>query len=88
MNWFFWLYEKDIGVFTCCFVFLQAKSAAGKKSIFAQKIAAKRAAEVAQISSLSLEETEQTNVGPAAPDAALPSEALETQFRRGEEGKC
>ncbi|XP_033001534.1 RNA polymerase II-associated protein 1 isoform X1 [Lacerta agilis] len=65
----------------------EAKSSAGKKSIFAQKIAAKRAAEVAQISSPTAEEAEQTNVGPAAPDAVLPPEALETQFRRGEEDK-
>ncbi|XP_053139977.1 RNA polymerase II-associated protein 1 isoform X2 [Hemicordylus capensis] len=65
----------------------EAKLAPGRKSIFAQKIAARRAAEMTQTSSPALDEAGQTNAGQAAPAAALPHEAMEAQFDKAEEEK-
>ncbi|XP_062973760.1 RNA polymerase II-associated protein 1 [Elgaria multicarinata webbii] len=63
----------------------EAKLAPEKRSIFAQKIAAKRAAELTQTSADA--EDEQTNARGAVPDAALPPVPLEAQFRIEEEDK-
>ncbi|XP_061467359.1 RNA polymerase II-associated protein 1 isoform X2 [Rhineura floridana] len=62
----------------------EARSAPGKKSIFAQKIAAKRAATVAQASNPAFDEAEQTNIEKATPEAGFPLEALDTQFHGDE----
>ncbi|KAF7251660.1 RNA polymerase II-associated protein 1, partial [Varanus komodoensis] len=58
----------------------EAKSTHVRKSIFAQKIAAKRAAELAQ-ASCAVDDAEQTDAGRTVPDAALPSVPLKAQFQ-------
>ncbi|XP_054827938.1 RNA polymerase II-associated protein 1 isoform X2 [Eublepharis macularius] len=65
------------------FLYLSTKSEPGRKSIFSQKIAAKRAAEVAQVSPpAGLKNTEWTT-----PEAAPPPMVLEAQLFRMEEEK-
>lgn len=76
---------QDRSVVTCCLVILQAKPAHGRKSIFAQKIAAMRATEVAQASPP--HHVGLTDAGPAIQGDALSPKPLEAEYHRAGEGE-